>query len=326
MTTVHHATTSVVTHRVFATGFSGHTRYVHDPLTGLTHRTDNLIPLGRALLPSAAVASWSTVHPGELDRAMPVSVCWSPLVRCNLDCPHCLDDKGVPELARIQRQRIAKVLAESGVLAVDISGGEPLLLRDLGDLAATLASHGCAVSVTTNGWHLERRAHALAGQIDAVRVSLDGADASSHDRWRGAGSFRRAVAGVRAAVAHGLPTRLQIVLMASTRGSAQRLVDLAADLGVASVTFLQMLPIGEGAALSDQESLSDDQARAVIADLDMPESVTVRLRTRDDAGGFTVVRADGRVWRNDATAEGITTLRPLTRPSDLAVTGRDGSE
>lgn len=326
MTTVHHATTSVATHRVFATGVSGHTRYVHDPLTGLTHRADDLIPLGRARLSGAAVASWPTVHPGDLDRTMPVSVCWSPLVRCNLACPHCLDDKSVPELARTQRQRIAEVLGKSGVLAVDISGGEPLLLRDLGALAAALTGSGCAVSVTTNGWHLERRAPALADQVDAVRVSLDGADASSHDRWRGAGSFHRAVAGVRAAVAHGLPTRLQIVLMASTHRSAQRLVDLAGDLGVASVTFLQMLPIGDGAALAHQESLTDEQARAVIADLDIPESVTVRLRTRDDAGGFTVVRADGHVWRNDRSAEGITTLLPLTCPSDLAVTGRDSSE
>lgn len=325
MTTIHHTATTATTHRVFATGACAHTRYVHDPLTGLTHRTANLIALGRAHLPSNAVASWPTIHPGELDREVPVSVCWSPLVRCNLACPHCLDDKAVPELARKDRQRIATVLGESGVLAVDLSGGEPLLLRDLGDLATTLTSAGCVVSVTTNGWHLQRRAEALSGQVDAVRVSLDGPDAESHDRWRGSGSFRRAVAGVRAALAHGLPTQLHTVLMASTRGSAQRMVDLAADLGVDGVTFLQMLPIGEGAALAGAEQLTDEEAGATVADLDVPEAVTVRLRTRDDAGGFTVIRADGRVWRNDPTADGITTLHALTNSSDLALTGRDGS-
>ncbi len=325
MTTLQHTTATATMHRVFATGACGHTRYVHDPLTGLTHRTEDLIALGRAHLPSDSVASLPTIHPGELDRDVPVSVCWSPLVRCNLACPHCLDDKTVRELARKDRLRIAAVLGESGVLAVDLSGGEPLLLRDLGDLAATLTSAGCVVSVTTNGWHLQRRAEALAGQVDAVRVSLDGSEADSHDRWRGADSFHRAVAGVRAAVAYGIPTQLQIVLMASTRGSAQRMVDLAADLGAQGVTFLQMLPIGEGTTLAGAEQLTDEEAAATVADLDIPDAVTVRLRTRDDAGGFTVVRADGRVWRNDPTANHITTLRALTNPSDLALTGRDGS-
>lgn len=325
MTTVHHTASTTTTHRVFATGACGHTRYVHDPLTGLTHRTEDLIALGRARLPGNSVASWPTIHPGELDRDVPLSVCWSPLVRCNLSCPHCLDDKTVSELAGDDRQRIAAVLGESGVLAVDISGGEPLLLRDLGDLAATLTSYGCVISVTTNGWHLQRRAEALAGQVDAVRVSFDGPDAESHDRLRGSGSFRRAVAGVRAAVAHAIPTQLQTVLMTSSHGTAQRMVDLAADLGVDGVTFLQMLPIGEGAALADTEQLTDEQARSTVADLDIPGAVTVRLRTREDAGGFTVIRADGRVWRNDPTAEGIAILHSLTSPSDLALTGRDGS-
>lgn len=324
MTTLHSSATTT-TNRVFATGACDNTRFVHDPLSGLTHRTEDLIALGRARLPSSSVASWPTIHPGELDREVPVSVCWSPLVRCNLACPHCLDDKAVPELSRKERQRIAALLGESGVLAVDLSGGEPLLLRDLGDLMATLTSAGCVVSVTTNGWHLQRRAEALAEQVDAVRVSLDGPDAESHDRWRGPGSFRRAVAGVRAAVAHAIPTQLQTVLMDSTRGNAQRMVDVAAQLGVDSVTFLQMLPIGEGAALAGAEQLTDEQAHTTVADLYVPETVTVRLRTRDDAGGFAVIRADGRVWRNDSTADGITTLHALNSPSDLALTGRDGS-
>lgn len=311
--------------RVFAADASGSPRFVHDPLTALTHRAHQITSVGRVRLPEATVAAWPTIHPGDLDRRVPVSVCWSPLVRCNLACPHCLDDKSVPELDRNARRRIAALLGESGVLGVDISGGEPLLLADLGELAATLASHGCVVSVTTNGWHLQRRAEDLAGRVDAVRVSLDGPDEQSHDRWRGAGSFQRAVAGARAALAYGIPTQLHTVVMASTRPLAQRMVDLAADLGVRGVSFLQMLPIGAGADLADTEPLPDEQARAAVAELDVPDNLTVRLRTRAGAGGFTVVRADGRVWRNDQGAEHIATLHPLAHPRDLALTGRDGT-
>lgn len=325
MTPLHLPTSTGAAARVFAASACGQIRFAHDPLTGLTHRSDELIELGRTNLAGSTVATWPVVHPGDLDRDVPVSVCWSPLVRCNLSCPHCLDDKSVPELTRQERHRIAAVLGASGVLAVDISGGEPLLLRDLGELAATLTGRGCVVSVTTNGWHLERRVEGLAERIDAVRISLDGPDEESHDRWRGPGSFRRAIAGVRATVAHAVPTQLQTVLMGSTRQAAQRMVDLAAYLGVHGVTFLQMLPIGEGAALADAEQLTDEQARDIVHALDVPEEVSVRLRTRDDAGGFTVIRADGKVWRNALTSEGITTLSPLASPADLALTGRDGS-
>jgi MoaA/NifB/PqqE/SkfB family radical SAM enzyme len=159
----------------------------------------------------------------------------------------------------------------------------------------------------------------------AIRVSLDGPDAAGHDRWRGRASFDRATAGIRAAVAHAIPTQIQTVLLRSTaHASLQPMVDLAASLGVHGVTFLQMLPIGEGAALADAEQLSDDEARRLLADLDTG-TIAVRLRTREAAGGFTVVRADGQVWRNEPDAAAIATLRPLGSVNDLVLTGRDGS-
>jgi MoaA/NifB/PqqE/SkfB family radical SAM enzyme len=265
------------------------------------------------------------VHPRQLRRSAPVSVCWSPIVRCNLACPHCLDDKSVAEGDRRARAAVAARIAAAGVLGVDISGGEPLLLPDLPALARQLAAAGRAVSVTTNGWHLERRAHELLGHVDAVRVSLDGADAAGHDRWRARGSFARAVAGLRACAQLGIPVQIQAVLMASTVPWAQGVVDLAAGLGVRGVTFLQMLPIGEGARLAAAESLTDDEARTVLGGLMVPGGLPVRLRTRSSAGGFTVVRADGAVWRNGAAAREISRVRALADPSGLALTSPDGS-
>src|SRR5205823_5026544 len=148
------ATTRAFTARTHGTGF-----VVHDPLTGLTHRAGAELSSGRVRLSDGDVASWPEIHPAAVHADMPISVCWSPLVRCNLACPHCLDDKTVSELARTDRYRIAHLLAESAVLGVDISGGEPLLLRELPELIDILAV-SCAVSVTTNGTHLARRAEA----------------------------------------------------------------------------------------------------------------------------------------------------------------------
>jgi hypoxanthine phosphoribosyltransferase len=293
---------------------------LHDPASGLTHRAPPGSRVGRHALEEARALAGPVVGGDGLCRPMPTSLCWSPLVRCNLTCPYCLDDTSVSEAGAAARWHIAGVLAASGVLGVDISGGEPLLLRDLPDLARRIAAGGhAAVSVTTNGWHLARRAERLAGALDAVRVSLDAPDADTHDTLRGAaGSFARAVEGIRQTVAAGLPVQVQTVLMAANRGHAQAMVDLAARLGAGGVSFLQMLPIGAGAAVAGQQMLDDDTAREIVAGLDVPGGFRLRLRTRETASGFAVVRADGRVWRNNDTATGITATRPLREPADLA--------
>ncbi|RBQ16512.1 radical SAM protein [Spongiactinospora rosea] len=311
--------------RTFAVAVRDGTTLAHDPATGLTHRAPLALPPGRAELDGAEVSKWPVVHPAACGGTVPVSVCWSPIVRCNLQCPHCLDDKSVTELGAADQRRIARLIAGTDVLGVDISGGEPLLLPDLAHLADELTAGGCAVSVTTNGWHLQRRAARLAGHVDAVKVSLDGPSSLVHDAWRGPESFSRAIDGVKEAVAAGLCVQLQSVLMASSRAFAQDLVRLAHRLGAAGVTFLQMLPIGEAARLPPAEMLSDNEAQALIERLDVPPELTVRLRTRRGAGGFTVIRADGRVWRNDRPAEHISALRPLRSPADLTLTGPDGS-
>lgn len=305
----------------------------HDPATGLTHRAQQQTEPtpGRLLLLDSAVTRWPVVHPSRLRRTQPVSVCWSPIVRCNLSCPHCLDDKAVPEAGASERIRTAGILASAGVLGVDISGGEPLLLRDLPQLAARLAAGGVAVSVTTNGWHLDRRVAELADVLDAVRVSLDGPDRLRHDALRGPGSYDRAVRGIRAAVQAGVPVQVQTVLMTTTAAAAQEFLDLAGRLGAGGVTFLQMLPIGEAASSAGRSAaghpapLDDEDAAALVAQLRRPAGLRVRLRTRAAAAGFTVVRADTRVWRNTAGALAISRLRPLRSAADLALTGPDGS-
>ncbi len=313
-----------MTARAFAVGIVSGTTVVHDPLTGETCRAGRTLPRGRRVLDDLELAAWPPIHPASLSSDWPVSVCWSPLVRCNLACPHCLDDKTLPELGAAQRTTAAQAIADSEVLGVDISGGEPLLLTDLAELADRLTGGGCAVSVTTNGWHLPRRAAELAGRLDAIRVSLDGPTATLHDAVRGEGSFTRAIAGITASLTAGLPVQMQTVLRRSSAADSQQVVDLADRLGVHGVTFLQMLPIGEGAALPD-EPLDDTAAQTLIDTLTVPAGITVRLRTRAAAEGFSVVRADGRIWHNAPAAVAITAGRHLRTPADLLLTSPDGS-
>ena len=305
--------------------FAAHATLVHDPASGTTHQAPARPPAGRIVLDDTITAAWPVVTAGTLTRHTPLSVCWSPIVRCNLHCPQCLDDTSVSEQPAAQRHHIARLLADADVLGVDISGGEPLMLRDLTTLTSIIHNGGrSAVSVTTNGWHLARRATELAGHVDAIRVSLDGPDPDRHDAIRGTGSFTRAIDGIHAARAAGIPVQIQTVLMRRTAGHLQDMLNLAHEVGARGCTVLQMLPIGAGATLPDQ-MLTDEDATAVLGTMRPPPGLRVRLRTRHAAGNFTVIRADGRVWRNTTAALGIGGLHPLHQVGDLTLTGRDGS-
>ncbi|CCH17790.1 Putative Fe-S oxidoreductas [Micromonospora lupini str. Lupac 08] len=305
--------------------FAAHGDLIHDPASGMTHRAPTPIGSGRVTLAQATVTGWPSVAPGDLGRSTPDSICWSPIVRCNLHCPQCLDDTSVKEADTTERHRVAHVLADADVLGVDISGGEPLLLRDLPRLLDIIrGGRRSAVSITTNGWHLARRAAELVGHTDAIRVSLDGPDVARHDAIRGPLSFARAIEGIQTAVALRIPVQIQTVLMRRTAGYLQEMVDLAAGLGACGFSALQMLPIGAGTALPD-ELLSDDEALTLFTALDVPERLNMRLRTRDVAGNFAVIRADGRVWRNDSTALNIGGLHPLRSATDLALSAREGT-
>jgi len=280
---------------------------------------------GRRFLDDAIVESWPRVAPRDLARSIPVSVCWSPIVLCNLQCPHCLDDKSVGERDKAFRTHIAHLIARARPLGVDISGGEPLLIPELPQLLRIVTNGGIAVGITTNGWFLAERIAELEGTVDAVRVSLDGPNAKGHDRLRGAGSYKRALRGLRAAVRQGVPVQVHFVAMASTVDYLQALVDLAAAEGAYGLTVLQMLPIGEGTHLAKTEMLDDDEVERIVAELRVPPGLLVRSRARKDAAGFTVVRADGSVWRNIVSAQSIRRIRTLTRPEDLRLEGPDGA-
>jgi len=116
--------------------------------------------------------------------------------------------------------RVAEALA-MGVREIYLTGGEPFLHADIDDIVADTLAHA-PVTVLTNGTlFTTRRIERLASLARAarysleLRVSLDGPDARTHDAFRGAGSFDRALAGLRALAAAGL---LPIVTATETPG------------------------------------------------------------------------------------------------------------
>src|SRR3954451_198667 len=113
---------------------------------------------------------------GRLIRDVRVSV----TDRCNFRCQYCMPADGLPWLERAEVltceeiARLVGLLAGMGVRDLRLTGGEPLVRREFPRLAAMLAPLVDDLSVTTNGYLLERDAEALVrAGIDRFNVSLD---------------------------------------------------------------------------------------------------------------------------------------------------------
>jgi MoaA/NifB/PqqE/SkfB family radical SAM enzyme len=165
-----------------------------------------------------------------LGRPVPLSVPFVLTYRCNGRCTYC----GSPgrasrdEMTPAQTGDLLQQVLNAGAERIGLTGGEPLLRPDLGDLVARARDAGALVTVNSNGLLVERRLEALR-QVGLLLISMDG-PRDHHDRLRGAGSFDAAVRGIRAAASEHIPVGIVCTL---TRGSEpSRMLDLAEQLGV----------------------------------------------------------------------------------------------
>lgn len=136
---------------------------------------------------------------------------------------------GVGELEHILEE--AKVL---GVGVVRFTGGEPLLHREIVDLVTAVGRAGMACSIITNGYLLPRLARDLAATgLAQVIVSIDGATAETHDRYRDTPQlFDRGIEGLRLMRDLGIHPRVNTVVGAHNYAEMPALQALLRDVGV----------------------------------------------------------------------------------------------
>jgi SynChlorMet cassette radical SAM/SPASM protein ScmF len=184
---------------------------------------------------------------------------------CNLACRHCwiaprYDAAG--RLPSLPVELFRKAIAEAkplGLKAVKLTGGEPLMHPQILELIGIVRSEGLGPTVETNGvFCTPEIARELAGAKAFVSVSLDGADAKTHEWVRGVtGCFDAAVQGLGNLVAAGLRPQVIMSLMRCNVDQLEAMLSLAKRLGTGSVKFNIVQPTSRGEVLADQgEALS----------------------------------------------------------------------
>jgi len=158
-------------------------------------------------------------------------------------------DRPLPdELTTEEGKRLINELADSNVVALAFSGGEPLMRPDFFELAAYARSLGMYVAIATNGTLITREvAKRLKEAVDYVEVSLDGATAKTHDEFRGIPrSFDRAVDGIKNCVKAGLYTCIATTATKLNQHEMQKTYELANKLGCKRQMIFNFVPTGRG--------------------------------------------------------------------------------
>jgi SynChlorMet cassette radical SAM/SPASM protein ScmF len=149
---------------------------------------------------------------------------------------------------------VVRQAKQLGVSYVKLSGGEPLLHPRIGEILETAGRERIGLVLSTNGVlctpSLVRELSRI--RLRGVSVSLDGADAETHEWVRGeTGCFAKAVQGIRTLAEAGLSPSIGMVVLRRNIRQVKAVVDLAESLGASSVTFNLAQPTGRGAALFD---------------------------------------------------------------------------
>ena len=221
--------------------------------------------------------------------------------RCDLRCVYCMaEDMSFLPRAEIlsleELERVSAAFIRLGVRKLRITGGEPLVRRNvmslMRNLGARLGQGLDELTLTTNGTQLERFAGDLAAAgVRRVNVSLDTLDAAKFARITRWGRIDRVFAGLRAARAAGLAVKINTVAL---RGENEdELADMIAWCGAQGfdMTLIEAMPMGEIDALRADQYLPLSLVRARLR----------RRFTLDDidyaTGGparYVVVRETGR--------------------------------
>lgn len=241
--------------------------------------------------------------------------------QCNLQCKHCFLGEKDTVSNPLSVEEIEKLIDEMLLvrgdvpIALDITGGEPLLRSDFLDIIKVCKKDGIYISVPTNGLLLSSLiVEELAKEKIDLTISLDGYCKNDHEFIRGANTFERTIDNIKLAVSYGINVTLSFAVHRGNQDSVMNYLELAKSLGVKTVNFTFLNEIGNALAnnllvaeedkviknillksLKDPEIFSLIQGNSCVRTLE-----TVMLPVRLDCCGSGIntcgIGADGEVY------------------------------
>lgn len=200
----------------------------------------------------------------------PSLISWNLTQLCNLRCPHCYLSAGKKAERELSTEECLRLLPEMqslGTEMVILTGGEPLLRKDIYELASAASELGLWVVMGTNGVLVNDAVaqRMLECGVKGVGISIDSIDPEKHNRFRGGpNAWEHSVRALEVCKANGLEVLVQTTVMDMNRQEIPQLIDFARQKGAWSFNLYYLVQTGRGQLLND---LDPEQTESSLRDL-----------------------------------------------------------
>jgi radical SAM protein with 4Fe4S-binding SPASM domain len=203
--------------------------------------------------------------------APPRLIFWETTAGCNLECIHCrrvtVADQLLPQdLSTAEAKAMIDDIAAFSKPIFVLSGGEPLFRPDIFEIARHAADAGLIVALATNGTLIDAEvAQKIKDSgIRRVSVSFDGADALTHDIFRGPGAFDRALKGIGHLREVGVPFQFNTTVAKHNIHQMEETLALAKEQGAVALHLFLLVPVGCGVQIAEDQQISPDEYEEVL--------------------------------------------------------------
>ncbi len=190
----------------------------------------------------------------------PLTINWALTNQCNFNCRHCYSRTDPSrELDGPELKRCIEKVVRAGVLSINFGGGEPLLRKDLLDIASISSQQGLRVSMNSNGFLIdkEKAMQLKRSGFSKVGISIDSHLPDVHDSFRGVkGSQRKAVRSLLHLNEAGIKTSISTVICKINHWDIHSLIDFAFQNKVAQLNFHNFKCSGLGYSNRNELDLS----------------------------------------------------------------------
>ena len=218
-----------------------------------------------------ASANGSGQHASHAGDGSARLVFWEVTKGCNLRCIHCrasaTELSSPTDLPTRTALGIIDQIAEAANPILVLSGGEPLYRSDIFQLARYGTDMGLRVALATNGTLVTKDVARMIvdSGVKRVSISLDGADAQTHDSFRGIpGAFDAAVAGLRNLKALGMSVQINMTIARHNARQLPQVLELARTLGADALHTFLLVPVGCGVDIAAEQMVAPEEYEKML--------------------------------------------------------------
>ena len=167
--------------------------------------------------------------------------------KCNLQCKHCFGSFGKGEELSIKNiEEILETLLYIGIFQISITGGEPLLHKDIINILKLLRMKGFTTQITTNGTIINKEIISFlkVNKMFRFSISIEG-DREYHDFIRGKGNFDIILRNIKILQKNNIEVSVNTVLTSKNINDMEKILNILLENNINSISFSHAKPIGE---------------------------------------------------------------------------------